>query len=290
MSAQAAQKENSVEKNSIGKNSTAKKSALNLVKNKGRTKAKAKSKHKVEAPRLSLEQVQQLVIDHRENGRKLARSLLNQWRVRMPAEEIYSIVDLTLCEAAKRYRPDKGASFMTFLYYHLRGQLVRAVASAANANQMFVSHAKNSGIDLGDWENYQGDALPTFIEPNVLGVTHAETPEDQLLRKEKIDRCRGALDTLDTLEQEVLQRAYENEQQLTDIARELGYSRCHISRVKRRALEQLAAVLNIELKEERADEPKASNARNRDSFRRRSRQRAVLRKLTAAIKLKRRSG
>src|SRR5690349_7137351 len=79
-------------------------------------------------------EISKLILDHRENGRKLARSILRRWRVRMPAEEIDSIVDLSLCEAARRYSSERGASFMTFFFYHLRGHLVRSVARAAQGN------------------------------------------------------------------------------------------------------------------------------------------------------------
>ena len=57
---------------------------------------------------------ERLILDHRDNGKKLARSILRRWRVRMPAEEVDSIVDLTLCEAAKRYRPEEGRQFHDF--------------------------------------------------------------------------------------------------------------------------------------------------------------------------------
>ena len=92
-----------------------------------------------------------LIVNHRENGRKLARSLLRRWRVRMAPEETDSIVDLTLCEAAHRFCPDRGASFMTFFYYHLRGHLVRAVASAANASNIFLAYAQSNNLEIGDW-------------------------------------------------------------------------------------------------------------------------------------------
>ncbi|OVE79762.1 hypothetical protein BVY02_02340, partial [bacterium J17] len=95
--------------------------------------------------------VDELILEHRENGRKLARSMLRKWRVRMPAEEIDSIVDLTLCEAAKRFDPDKGASFMTFFFYHLRGHLVRAVAEATQTSNMFMAFSQNLGIDVTEW-------------------------------------------------------------------------------------------------------------------------------------------
>lgn len=112
---------------------------------------------------LGAREIEKLILDHRENGRKLARSVLRKWRARLSLEEVDSIVDLTLCEAAKRYRPDKGACFMTFLFYHLRGYLVRAVASAANANNMFHQYAKASGVDPNEWSKIPDDAFPSFI-------------------------------------------------------------------------------------------------------------------------------
>ena len=52
-----------------------------------------------------------------------------------------------------------------------------------------------------------------------------------------------ACDKLDSLEKEVINRVYLEEQQLMDIAHTLGYSRCHISRVKKKALETLFSEL-----------------------------------------------
>ena len=49
----------------------------------------------------------------------------------------------------------------------------------------------------------------------------------------------AACEKLDLLEREVIYRIYVKEHQLMDIANSLGYSRCHISRVKKKALETL---------------------------------------------------
>lgn len=186
-----------------------------------------------------------LILDHRENGRKLARSLLRRWRVRMPSEEIDSIVDLTLCEAALRYAPNHGASFMTFLFYHLRGNLVRAVATATKLNNFVVSYAKNAGIDAGDLA-LLGENSPRSMFPDVTAFEQQESdiPEQQLLKQERVLLVQKACSQLDELEQEVLNRSFVNEEALIDVARTLGYSRCHISRVKKRALDRLKEILN----------------------------------------------
>jgi len=191
------------------------------------------------------QEISQLILNHRENGRKLARSILRRWRVRMPAEEIDSIVDLALCEAARRYSSDRGASFMTFFFYHLRGHLVRSVARAAQGNNVFLAFAKNAGVDTGEWPNLSAEVLWSYVPDYlVFGQRDIETPEHVIMRREKIKQCRTACAQLDTLEREIIDRSFASEQPLVDIARSLGYSRCHISRVKKSALDRLKLMLD----------------------------------------------
>lgn len=194
---------------------------------------------------LSGEQLNRLILDHRENGRKLARSLLRRWHARMNPEEVDSIVDITLCEAALRYSPNHGASFMTFFFYHLRGCLVRAVAGAVNATNLTYALAHQPSSE--SFDNNHASGADSFVYPefNTFGVQFSESPEQLLIQKETQQTCRKACEQLDELENEVIIRSFENQESLVDIARSLGYSRCHISRVKKKALSRLSAVLEI---------------------------------------------
>lgn len=191
------------------------------------------------------EEIRQLILDHRENGRKLARSILRRWRVRMPAEEIDSIVDLSLCEAARRYSSERGASFMTFFFYHLRGHLVRSVARAAQNSNAMHAFTKSTGGEGNEWSHLGADNVWTIV-PDFVGTnkSDAETPEHAMLRREKIKQCQTACAQLDLLEREIIDRSFSSEQPLVDIAKSLGYSRCHISRVKKSALERLKGMLH----------------------------------------------
>lgn len=185
-----------------------------------------------------------LILNHRENGRKLARSILRRWRVRLPSEEIDSLVDLALCEAAPRYSSSHGASFMTFLFYHLRGHMVRAVARSAHDTNVPLAMAKAAGIDATDWAHLGTEVAISFLPDYVVfGQSDNETPESLMLRQQKIDGCRDACSKLDSLEREVVLRSFDEEEPLVDIAKNLGYSRCHISRVKRSALDRLKLLL-----------------------------------------------
>ena len=173
-----------------------------------------------------------LVIEFREQARKLARSILRKWRSRLDLDELNSAVDLSLCEAVKRYDPTRGASFITFLYYHLRGNLIRTVSYAANAN---VVPGNEPGRELSEDET----AMNAMDIANALTGAESISPDEALLKKQLVKLSFDACHRLDDLEREVIQRIFVEEHQLNDVAASLGYSRCHISRVKRRALETL---------------------------------------------------
>ncbi|MGA1191104.1 MAG: sigma-70 family RNA polymerase sigma factor [Bdellovibrionota bacterium] len=175
---------------------------------------------------------EELILEYRTKARKLGRSILRRWQARLDLEEVDSVVDLSLCEAVQRFDPSKGASFMTFLYYHLKGNLIRTVTAAAQAN--FVP-----GQEI---ETRKGDEPKTITALDVVEAisgTDQRNPDDLLLQKELIDLSKDACTRLDPLEREVIERLYLQGEQLMKIASSLGYSRCHISRVKKKALENL---------------------------------------------------
>jgi len=184
---------------------------------------------------LSEELREQLILEFRLKARKLGRSILRKWHARMDLEEVDSIVDLSLCEAVRRYDPKRGASFMTFLYYHLKGNLIRAVTAAASANC----------VPSGDKENQSSGSEQEGKFINAIDVAAALTghegimPDEVLFKKQLVELSHSACSRLDPLEREVVHRIYLQGQQLMDIASSLGYSRCHISRVKKKALETL---------------------------------------------------
>jgi RNA polymerase sigma factor (sigma-70 family) len=239
----------------MGSNATKKKAAVSskkstvqekparlISKNKISTKSRAITKKTASKKKNSFPaQYETLILEHRENGRKLARSILRRWRVHMPAEDIDSIVDLGLCEAAQRFSPEKGASFMTFFFYHLRGHLVRAVARATQASTILNGPKEDEDSDSN---NDIISSYGTFIDNELNAQRDQENPEQIILRREKIVFCRDAMNALDSLEKVVLERSYGGDETLVDIAKSLGYSRCHISRVKKAALQRLKSVLS----------------------------------------------
>lgn len=190
---------------------------------------------------LSQYEQEELVLEFRVKARKLGRSILRKWHARLDLQEVDSIVDLSLCEAVRRFDPEKGASFMTFLYYHLKGNLIRAVSSAAQAN--FIP-----GLDTEREREEDGPAITALEVVEAISGTDQRQPDELLLQKELVDLSKDACTRLDPLEQQVIERLYLQGEQLMHIANTLGYSRCHISRVKKKALEHLQSDLDRMLK------------------------------------------
>lgn len=191
--------------------------------------------------KLTSRQRQALVLNHRVQARKLARSILRKWHSRIDFQEVESVVDLSLCEAVRRYDPSFGASFITFLFYHMRGNLIRTVSEAANLNLIAVDdeELENQANDLY-FSNYQELRSATAAElAQAVGRTEHPLPDALLLKKEVAALSTKAFEKLEPLERSVIERILINEEQLMDVAHDLGYSRCHISRVKRKALETL---------------------------------------------------
>lgn len=194
---------------------------------------------------------EELIIKYRAKARKLGRSILRRWHARLDIQEVDSIVDLSLCEASARFNPTKGASFVTFLYYHLRGHLIRAVAAAASLNTVPFS----SCDALKNYGNADSEVRASTAggSANAIEIAEALISQESLLReetlwkKEMIRMSSEACAKLDPLEREIIERLYLQEQQLLDIAHFLGYSRCHVSRVKKKALRTLQADLCKEL-------------------------------------------
>ena len=230
----------------------AKKRSSFKIKLKSSTKraAKKSSPKKNSVPAFKKQSKEKLILEYRANARKLSRSILRRWHARIELEELDSLVDLALCEAAERYDHTKGASFMTFLFYHLRGTLVRAVDVAANLNTISAADFELddlvSGVAASKEQMERGMVASADLADSVSNQEYL-TPEEQLYKLEVANISNEACAKLDKLEQEVIYRLYVQEEQLVDIARSLGYSRCHISRVKKRALDVLHSQLSESL-------------------------------------------
>jgi AraC-like DNA-binding protein len=110
------------------------------------------------------------------------------------------------------------------------------------------------------------------------------SPDESLLKRQVAHISEAACLRLDPLEREVIMRIFLNEEQLMDIAQSLGYSRCHISRVKKKALEtlyhELAPTLGMEGQKPDFSEDEETGKR-RKIHRRRPRAKQIVRHFLA---------
>lgn len=177
-------------------------------------------------------EISELIVNHIEHGERLAKSFLRRWRIRLSSGQILSVVGLALCEAAHRFEKERGVCFKTFLFYHLKGVLVKELRRMLDGERS-VQH----NGEMEDGCSFRADEI--VIESWPMNSIDRNTPEKEVNRRELTRLCWQACVSLDELEQEILVRHFVFEESLTDIAEELGYSRCHLSRVKTVALGKL---------------------------------------------------
>ena len=174
----------------------------------------------------------QLVIDLQVDGHKIAWKLLNRWRIKLNKDDVTSIVGIALCEAALRFDPSYETSFRTFFFYHLRGVLIKEISRAINDRNVMANGRIPGEADSEAYAGY----LAMQSSANLI---ERKTPEQIYEQRQLTELCRSAIAQLDNLEQEVIVRYYVMDQSIVKIADELGYCRCHLSRVKNRALKRL---------------------------------------------------
>ncbi len=189
-----------------------------------------------------------LILEYRDKSRRLATGILKKWGSHIDQEEVDSVSDLSLCEAAQKFDDKRGVSFITFLFYYLKGNLIKAVAASSMINgsskQEFVAMS-GEDKDINGYSNLK-DALNDDVSDALIGSS-SSTPIDILLRKELYKLGKEACLKLDDVEKDVIERIYLKGEQVLDVAKELGYSRCHISRIKKKALGDMEKSINKNL-------------------------------------------
>ncbi len=201
----------------------------------GRKNAKNKSASKKKIKKNSKAVITALVAENQEHGMRLAWSFLKKWRIRIEADEVESVVGAALVEAAIRYDDTKGAHFRTFFFYHLRGMLLKEVAFLIDERKK-IRHTPSEILE-------NPLSIESFNDRWPVNLVNRNDPESILADKQESSRLWNTCEQLDTLEREVIERHFIQDHSLKKIAEDLSYCRCHISRVKSKALKTLSKVL-----------------------------------------------
>lgn len=180
----------------------------------------------------------ELAMQYRSAARKLALSMVTKWKCRLEKDELQSVIDLALCEAASRYNCAHGAAFMTFLYYHLKGKLIKTIAARADTGLVFIDDYERSRLSVyGDDESSDVRTSEWRSYGNVMDIAYE--PEDALYRQQLVELCLKACQRLKGIEREVIWRVYFENKELNEVTTEMGYSRGHLFRVRMRALQNI---------------------------------------------------
>ena len=75
----------------------------------------------------------ELIEGHIDAAQKIATTIMKQWGARLPKGEVQSLANVALCEAAARFDENRGAKFVTYLYFYVKGQLGVAISSSVAA-------------------------------------------------------------------------------------------------------------------------------------------------------------
>lgn len=172
-----------------------------------------------------------LILSHREGAMKICRKILRKWGVTLEEDEVRSLADVALCEAAKGFNHKKGAQFVTYLYFFAKGELAREIGRRTK-REMPIELDKPCSMKKVERELINSEANLKLV-----------CPEGELAVKEVRAKCREALEALSELERQVMLRVHVYDFKVASVARSLGYSRGYLSDVKRVAATKMQSYL-----------------------------------------------
>lgn len=179
---------------------------------------------------LTFSEREAVILAHREFAENIAWKILKQWQIRQERDDIRSAAALALCAAAQTFDPSRSIAFSTLLFHHVRGVLLKQIAKSAKQQQI-------RDVAMQIFKDDADDAVDV-VKPN-----HFRSPDAALFEDETRLQCQRALKTLIPLERQVIEAWMYEGKSVVDIARALGYSRGHVSRIKTCALSKLAQIL-----------------------------------------------
>ncbi len=216
--------------------------------------------------------------------------LVNELIVRLPGhvrrDELSSAGMAALASAAISFEPDRGVPFARYATVRIRGALLddlrsndwvsRSVRSRARARDGAVDQlaavlgrtptsaeiAEHLGVDVSVVDAGEHDvhravvlSLQGFQDTDTIEAalpTAGETPEEVLLRRERVGYLHAAIAALPERLRLVVERYFLDGQPMADIAAELGVGESRVSQLRAEALVLLREGMTATLFTERA--------------------------------------
>lgn len=217
--------------------------------------------------------VNELIEQHLEYVRKLAREIHRKLPERAIYDDIVGYGELGLVEAAQKFDPHAGAAFTTFAYYRIRGAIFdgirkmswlpprvrKQVTQDSGLDQVGQSVA-DQGVDPnGDPEKLAGQfhevverlgavLLVTDLsdddgDDGSLDPADTADPIAPLATKEIHAKVGAALAALPDDHRQLIDLFYFKQKSMTDIAADLGVHKATISRLHGKAIAALQEAL-----------------------------------------------
>jgi RNA polymerase sigma factor (sigma-70 family) len=165
---------------------------------------------------------------YRPTALRFTRRFTRTWNLRLPPDELQSLADLALCEAAQGFRSHRNTLFSSYLF----------ICTRRLAHRTLSEHVRQGRVQSA----LERTALPEAAEAVGEGFD-AGSPEHLYVRAQARDRLRQALSVLDAKERDVITALYLQEVTVSDLARMRGCSRMYLYTVRQRALARLRDAL-----------------------------------------------
>ncbi|MDH7570898.1 MAG: RNA polymerase sigma factor SigF [Armatimonadota bacterium] len=221
----------------------------------------------------------QFILKHRDLVRYLARKFANRGE---PLEDLIQVGTIGLINAVDRFEPDRFTKFSTYAVPTITGEIrryfrdkgwnvkvprrmkelnlaanraidtlsqklgrsptYREIAEAVGASEEEVTEALEMGsayhaVSL-DSELESGDETERSTLRDVIGEH-----DESLRRVELFAQLRDAIDALPERERQVICMRFFRDMSQTEVAKQLGISQMHVSRLQQKALRQLREML-----------------------------------------------
>lgn len=212
--------------------------------------------------------VDELIRQHDDYAASLARQIAKELPAHVEYEELLAWGRLGLVEAANRYQFNMGVSFETFAYYRIRGAIFDGLRKmtwlppAARAAVKAQSGGDAVAEDSGDTSSASDPEVlaaqfrqslkslgAVFLlsqggeEDEDADLQDERDPVEQIAQTELLLRIRQAVGQLAENESAIIRMHYFEDRSFTECAAALGIHKAWVSRLHKRAVENLQKIL-----------------------------------------------
>ncbi len=180
-----------------------------------------------------------LVTDHLAYSAAVTSELLKRFNLHpvIRPDDAIGYARVGLMEAARRFRPEGGASFATFSYSRIRGAVMDGVRRACAGARLYVDSGDDPGDQAGDESSGRSKRLSAADRASY-------DPSDLLDANSLRAALLAAINALTDLERQVVLLYYFEDLTFERIAERLGFTKSYVARVHNRALPELARRLH----------------------------------------------